>query len=143
MQLQLITLCDSASDYQGKLCVLGTFDTLCAQDFPVIHPQCSLALRLLCNPHDVGQHEVQIELKDEAGLAVMPAFTPVIEVNFPPGAIPFVSRNLVLNLQRLHFEKAGVYHFVVSVDGDELIALPLRVTRFDELQVRGANHPAG
>jgi hypothetical protein len=141
MQLQLITLCDSASDYQGKLCILGSFDTLCAREFPVAHPQCSLALRLLFAPQDVGQHHLRIELKSEAGLSIMPAFTPIMDVNFPPGAIPFVSRNLVLNLQRLHFEKAGVYFFVVNINGDELATLPLRVTRYDEM--RGPHQPAG
>lgn len=141
MQLQLITLCDSASDYQGKLCVLGTFDTICANDFPVVHPQCSLALRLICNPHDVGQHQVLIELKNEEGTPIMPLFNPTIEVNFPPGAVPFVSRNLVLNLQRLQFEKPGLYHFIVSIDDEELSSLPLRVTHFEHL--RGANHPSG
>ena len=141
MQLHLITLCDSATDYQGKLCILGTFDTLCAREFPVVHPQCSLAIRMLFDPVDVGQHQVRIELKNEAGLSIMPAFTPVLDVSFPPGTVPFVSRNLVLNLQRLHFEKAGTYYFVFALNGDEIATLPLRVTRFDEM--RAANLPAG
>lgn len=141
MQLQLITVCDSATDYHGKLCILGTFDTICAHDFPVVHPQCSLAMRLIYNPHDVGRHEICIELKNEAGLAIMPAFTPVIDVNFPPGSVPFVSRNLILNLHRIQFEGPGLYHFCVSIDGEELTRLPLRVTRFEHM--RGTTHPGG
>ena len=141
MQLLLATLCDSAADYNGKLCVLGAFDTLCAPQFPVVHPQCSLAVRLLFSPRDVGQHQMSIQLLDEAGKPVMPAFTPIIDVGFPPGAVPFVTRNLVLNLQRLRFEDPGVYLFHIALDGSEIIALPLRVTRFEEL--RAANSPAG
>lgn len=141
MQLLLATLCDSAADYNGKLCVLGAFDTLCAPNFPVVHPQCSLAVRLLFTPRDVGQHHMSIQLLDESGKGVMPAFTPVVDVAFPPGAVPFVTRNLVLNLQRLRFEEPGVFQFHIALDGHEIIAIPLRVTRFEEL--RAASSPAG
>lgn len=141
MQLQLATLCDSAADYQGKLCIMGTFDTLCASQFPVTHPQCALAVRLLCEPHDVGRHEFNIMLLDEADTLIIPAFNPVIEVAFPPGAVPFVTRNLVLNLQRLRFEKPGVYRFSMSLDNKPVISLPLRVTDYEEMHVTAG--PAG
>lgn len=141
MQLQLATLCDSAADYQGKLCVMGAFDTLCAPQFPVTHPQCSLAIRVLFEPQDIGRHEFHIILLDDTDKAIMPAFTPVIEVAFPPGAVPFVTRNLVLNLQRLRFEKPGVYRFSMSMDDKAIISLPVRVTDFEEMRVTAG--PAG
>ncbi len=141
MQLLLATLCDSAADYQGKLCVLGAFDTLCAPQFPVVHPQCSLAVRLLFDPVDSGRHDMTIRLMDEDNHEAMPAFNPVIDVVFPPGVIPFVTRNLVLNLQRLRFEHPGVYGFEIELDRQPLIRLPLRVARLDEL--RTTNGPAG
>jgi hypothetical protein len=141
MQLLLATLCDSAADYQGKLCVLGAFDTLCAPSFPVVHPQCSLAVRLLFDPVDRGRRELAIRLHDEERNEVMPTFTPVMDVTFPQGQIPFVTRNLVLNLQRLRFEKPGVYRFDISLDGAALVSVPLRVTRIEEM--RGTLGPAG
>ncbi len=141
MQPLLVTLCDSAADYQGKLCILGAFDTLCAQQFPVLHPQCSLAVRLLFDHEDAGRHELSIQMRDEDGKAVMPAFTPVVEVAFPPGMVPFVTRNLVLNLQRLRFDKPGVYYFEILMDGEELMSLPLRVTSFEGM--RASSGPAG
>lgn len=141
MQLLLATLCDSAADYQGKLCVLGAFDTLCSQQFPVVHPQCSLAVRLLFYPPDVGRHQMSIQLVDDSGQSVMPAFTPLLEVGLPPGGVPFVTRNLVLNLQRLRFEKPGVYRFAITMDGAEVISLPLRVARLEEM--RPTMGPAG
>lgn len=141
MQLQLITLCDSASDYQGKLCVLGSFDTLCAREFPVVHPQCSLAMRWLFEPADVGRHQLGVELRDDTAKLVMPAFTPLLDVSFPPGAVPFVTRNVVMNLQRMRFEREGVYRFFVLLDGQDVTSLPVRVTRFENM--RAPNLPAG
>lgn len=151
MQLLLATLCDSAADYNGKLCVLGAFDTLCAPQFPVVHPQCSLALRLMFSPKEAGRHQFEIQFMDESGNLlvdksgnpVIPPFPPDrnLDVAFPPGVVPFVTRNLVLNLQHLRFERPGIYRFHITLDDTELIALPLRVTRFEEL--RAASSPAG
>ncbi|HSI65340.1 MAG TPA: hypothetical protein VLE43_19600 [Candidatus Saccharimonadia bacterium] len=141
MQLLLATLCDSAADYQGKLCILGAFDTLCAQEFPVVHPQCSLAVRLLFYPEDAGRHNLSIQLEDEVGQPVMPAFTPTVDVVLPPGSVPFVTRNLVLNLQRLRFEEPGVYRFEIMRNGKQVISLPLRVARLEEM--RPTMGPAG
>ena len=141
MQLQLATLCDSAADYQGKLCVLGAFDTLCAQAFPVTHPQCSLAIRLLFESSDCGRHELKIQLTDDEDADVMPPFNPVMDVSFPTAFQPFVTRNLVLNLQRLCFQKPGVYRFTISLNGGTLISIPLRVTLLDAM--RGTAGPAG
>ena len=34
MEVQAAVLCDSAADYRGKLCILGTFDTILASKLP-------------------------------------------------------------------------------------------------------------
>jgi len=52
-----------------------------------------------------------------------------------------VTRNLVLNLQRLRFEQPGVYDFAIELDQMPLIRLPLRVARLDEL--RATTGPGG
>ncbi|MFZ4765160.1 MAG: DUF6941 family protein [Roseimicrobium sp.] len=143
MKLLLATLCDSAADYNGKLCILGAFDTLCASQFPVVHPQCSLAVRLLFTQKDAGRHQFDIQFMDDAGNAIIPSFPPDphIDVTFPHSAIPFVTRNIVLNLQRLRFEHPGVFQFHITLDGDPIMTLPLRVTHLEEL--RATNAPAG
>ncbi len=141
MQVLIATLCDSAADYQGKLSLLGAIDTLCARELPVIHPQCSLALRISYDPQDAGRHEMRIRCVDPNDKECLPPFEPVIDVAFPTPFLPFVTRNLVLNLQRVKFDRAGLYRFVVENNGRTLISIPLRVTLFDES--RSATGPAG
>lgn len=141
MQVLLATLCDSASDYQGKLSLLGAFDTLCARELPVVHPQCSLALRVCYDPQDAGRHQMRITCVDPGENECLPPFEPVIDVAFPTPFLHFVTRNLVLNLQRVKFDKAGLYRFLVESNGQPLISIPLRVTLFDDS--RSANGPAG
>ena len=117
MQVLLATLCDSAADYQGKLSMLGAFDTLCARELPVVHPQCSLALRICYDPGEAGSHQMRIRCIDPADTECLPPFEPVIEVTFPSPFLPFVTRNIVLNLQRVRFEKAGLHRFIVESGG--------------------------
>lgn len=141
MTVQLATLCDSASDYSGKLCILGAFDTLCAREFPVVHPHCSLVIRLMFEPMDSGHHAFIIRCIDPSGQECLPPFDPAVDVSFPSNFVPFVTRNIVLNLQRLRIERQGVYRWVLELAGNVLFTIPLRVTLFDES--RSTIGPAG
>lgn len=141
MTVQLATLCDSASDYSGKLCILGAFDTLCAREFPVVHPHCSLVIRLMFEPMDTGHHAFLIRHIDPVGKDCLPPFPSPVDVNFPSNFVPFVTRNIVLNLQGLRIERQGVYRWVLELAGNVLFTIPLRVTLFDES--RSTIGPAG
>ena len=46
MNVELFVLCDAATDYQGKLNILGTFDAIRAKEMPVVYPLCTVALRM-------------------------------------------------------------------------------------------------
>jgi hypothetical protein len=46
MTIQVAVLCDAATEYNGKLNLLGTFDTVYAAQMPAHHPQCSVATRI-------------------------------------------------------------------------------------------------
>ena len=46
MNIQVAVLCDAATDDNGKLNLLGAFDTIYTQQLPAVHPQCSIALRV-------------------------------------------------------------------------------------------------
>ena len=141
MYIQLATLCDSAADYNGKLCLLGAFDTLCSREFPVVHPQCALVVRLTFAPEDAGRHQFIIRCLDPAGQECLPPFDPVIDVAFPSNFAPFVTRNIVLNLQRLRIERQGLYRWIIQRGEEVLSEIPLRVTLFDES--RSATGPGG
>ena len=131
MQVLLATLCDFAADYQGKLCILGSFDTLCSQKFPVEHPQCSFALRLCFDAEDQGSIALTIRALGTEDEDVIPPFPVTMDATMPNHQTPFVTRNIVLNLQRLKLDKPGLYRFVLERDGDEVIGVPLRVMLFD------------
>ena len=132
MDIQIATLCDFAADYgNGKMVINGTFDALRATKLPVVHPHCSLAMRICVLPEDSGDHRMTINIIDEDGNSVDPSKMP-IRADMPikvPDEVPFLTRNLVLNFQGLKFSSAGIYHVDVTVDGELVIRLPLRVVK--------------
>ena len=137
MEMQVAVLCDAATDYNGKLNVLGTFDTIHATRLPAVHPQCSIALRMTFNKVEEGAHRVRINFVDEDGKSVFkahdasgrPVSKPLeldLAVQIPDDTI-CISRNFVVNIQNLTFEKPGLYSVDIAVDGRQEGSIPLLV----------------
>jgi len=49
-----------------------------------------------------------------------------------PDAVPFITRNLILNLQGLQFKHEGIYYIDLSLDEELINRVPLRVLLIDE-----------
>ncbi len=133
MQVQVAALCDSASDYSGKLCLLGAFDTLFARQFPVVHPHCALALRFCFFAEDEGEHKLSIRFLNADGHPVTKAIEPRINIQLS-GDAGFITRNMVMNLQGLSFPKPGEYAVQIACDQRSLAEIPLRVMEVDQNQ---------
>jgi hypothetical protein len=126
MEIQVAALCDSASDYQGKLCLLGAFDTIIAAALPAIHPQCTVALRIVFRKEDEGHHQLRVSFLDEDGAAVVPPLDTSMEVTLPANFF-FTARNVILNMQQLQFEREGFYEINLAINGRAAISIPLQV----------------
>jgi hypothetical protein len=126
MTIQMAVLCDAATDYSGKLNILGTFDTIFSQQFPAFHPQCSVALRVVFTKMEEGQHTLKINLVDEDGRDLMPAVDIPVEIMLPDDA-SFLSRNFVLNIQQLKFDQPGLYAIEIAIDGQHEASISLAV----------------
>lgn len=139
MDIQIATLCDFAADYNGKLVISGTFDALAARALPVVHPQCALAMRFCFMPDDEGRHKMSITVINEDGEALDPKNMPIepeFEVRLPDN-IPFLTRNVVMNLQGLRFPAAGIYSVDIGCDGELIQRLPLRIIQVNPEPVGG------
>ena len=128
MDIQVAVLCDAATDNAGKLNILGTFDTIYTNQFPAVHPQCAIALRMSFNKIEEGQHKVKLSFMDEDGKPVMPNIDIPIDVAVPEDTI-FISRNFLINIQQLKFDKPGLYSIDIAVDGRQEGSIPLLVKR--------------
>jgi hypothetical protein len=126
MEIQAAVLCDSAADYRGKLCILGTFDTIITPNLPSTHPHCSIALRIVFRDSDEGTHKLKLRLINEDGKNILPHIEPEMQVKLPENVF-FYSRNLIFNLQQIKFESAGLYSIDVIIDEQMMARIPLQV----------------
>ena len=138
MEIQVAVLCDSAADYQGKLCVLGTFDTIFTSQMPAVHPQCSIALRITFGKAEEGKHTMKLNFVDEDGRSIMPPIPIDVDVVVPEDSI-FLSRNFLINIQQLKFDKPGLYSIDIALDGRQEGNIPLLVKQMPVQQRQGVN----
>jgi len=128
MNIEVFSLCDAATGDQGKLNMLGAFDTIWAAKFPVIHPQCTIALRIRFVSIEAGEHKVAVNFVDADGKHIIPPAKGAIRVGFVENQRT-ASTNLILNIQRLNIEKEGEYSIDLAIDGSIKASLPLLVKK--------------
>ena len=126
MDIQVAVLCDAATDYKGKLNLLGTFNSVYTKELPANYPQCSIVLRIVFKRVEEGEHKLLNNFVDEDGKFVMPSIELPFEVNVPPGD-SFLYRNFILNIQRLKFENFGQHAIDIAIDGRQEASIPLEV----------------
>ena len=126
MNIQVAVLCDAATDDNGKLNLLGAFDTIYTQQLPAVHPQCSIALRVTFGHEDEGRHKLRLNFVDADGRSIMPGIDIPVAVVLP-GDSHFGTRNFVVNIQQLKFENPGVYSIDLTLDDQPQASIPLLV----------------
>jgi|TARA_B100001250_G_scaffold138932_1_gene118971 hypothetical protein len=131
MDIQVAVLCDAATDYKGKLNLLGTFNSVHTRELPANYPQCSIVLRVVFKLVEEGSHKLRINFVDEDGKFVMPSIELPFEVKVPEND-SFAYRNFILNIQRLKFEKFGQHAVDIAIDGRQEASIPLEVKQIPE-----------
>ncbi len=129
MRVEIFTLCDAATvDAGGKLNILGSFDRLNAREAPVIHPQCSLAMKLRFERVEEGRKRIRIAFIDSDGTPVMPPLEATADVHLP-GEDVTSTVSLALNIHQLRLPKFGEYSIDLAVDDRQEASSPLYVSR--------------
>ena len=126
MNIQVAVLCDAATEDNGKLNLLGAFDTIYTQQLPAVHPQCSIALRATFGHEDEGDHKLRLNFVDADGRAIMPSVDIPVQVVLPGDSL-FGTRNFIVNIQQLKFENPGLYSIDVRLDDQSQTNVPLLV----------------
>jgi len=124
MQLEILTFCDAAVEYAGRLNLLGASDTIVAPDMPFRYAHCALAMRMRAARIEQGEHTVRVMIITADGAPVLDV-QGQMNVRFSPtsnGAM-----HLIINAQNLEFKSEGEYSIEVAVDGIQLGSSPLFV----------------
>ncbi len=127
MEIEIFTLCDHAQDFNGKLVIVGTFDSISSSAYPFTHAACSLAGRLRFSEKESGVHEFKIKLIDEDGIELYPAIEGNIDVS--KSVANYSTINFAINLGNLEFKKAGKYAIELYIDNEWQKGLPINVIK--------------
>jgi hypothetical protein len=126
MNIQVAVLCDAATEDNGKLNLLGSFDTIFAPQLPAVHPQCAVALRVTFMSGDEGDHKLKLNFVDADGKSIMPPIEIPVAVSLPDEAL-FLTRNFIVNIQQLKFAEEGLYSVDVRLDDKSQGNIPLQI----------------
>ncbi len=126
MEIEAFLLCDCATAGGGKLNVLGAFEIIWTRQMPAVHPACAVVTRARFSKIEQGQHNVRITIIDEDGNIIGPDLKDAISVKVPPNEDSII-RNLILNIHGLRFNQPGQYRVDLSIDGQQVASLPLKV----------------
>lgn len=124
MEIEIFTLADFAQDNQSKLTIVGTFDSIAAQQYPHTHSSCSIACRIRFAAKETGEHLIRLRLIDAGGKEVIQPIEGNMNIPAPLNG-QFTSVNFVINFNQLKFDKPGRYSFEIYVDDDWKSGLPL------------------
>ncbi len=126
MHVKLALLADYANvTSDGKLNILGVFDRIHVTTLPAVHPQMHLVLRLEAHPAERDRtHVVEIRLHDPDGGTVFEVRGDIVPRGAPGQTI---ATNQILTLNNLQLATPGGYTFVVFVDNDLKMEVPLGV----------------
>jgi hypothetical protein len=126
MNIQVAVLCDAATEDNGKLNLLGAFDTIFAPQLPAVHPQCAVALRVTFMSGDEGARKLKLNFVDADGKSIMPPIEIPVAVSLPDEAL-FLTRNFIVNIQQLKFAEEGLYSVDVRLDDKSQGNIPLQI----------------
>ena len=78
MNVDIITFCESVHNYEGKLVIVGTFNTLTTDKFPVLPRDFSFAVSISFDPSECGEYAGNLKLykKDNPGISL-------VDINMP------------------------------------------------------------
>ncbi len=137
MDLDFAVIADAANvSQEGKLNLLGVFDTIWAREFPFRHASMVFVLRVKADFTEEGSHRLEVRLIDADGGQLFRAEGPLQVPAGSPGRP--IRPHVVLGLSGVSFSRPGDFSFEVMLDGSHLASVPLYVM---EAPPRPAAHP--
>ncbi len=116
MEITLAVCCDAANvSREGKLNLLGIFNSIHAAEFPCTHPHLALVLRVEARLGEEGTYPLEIRLVDEDGQQLFHINGQLSLQGAEPGR-PMTAQT-IMDINNLQLPRPGTYAFEVHLDG--------------------------
>jgi hypothetical protein len=120
MEVDLAVIADAANvSQEGKLNILGIFDTIWAREFPFRHAAMVFVLRVRADFTEEGTHQLEVRLLDADGEQLFKAEGPIQVPSSAPGRP--VKPHVIMGLS------GASYSFELVIDGEHLKSVPLYI----------------
>ena len=138
MRVPLALLADYANvTSDGKLNIMGTFNTIRAVGFPSTHPQMRLITVMETDPAERGTTKtIEIVLLDADGNKLLQIGGSLQVAADAPLAQRF---NQIVELTGVQFPRPGAYSFRISVNGEEKTSIDLKLEQIPAQSGQGAS----
>jgi hypothetical protein len=127
MDVEVFLMADAATDSQGKLNILGAFDTVFAPAMPTLLGQCAIVIRLRVYPSDTLSHNVEVHITTAEGTDLVPPASGKFDLPAVQPPAPSSGINIIFNIIGLKFERYGEHAIHLDIDGQRRNSLPLYV----------------
>ena len=130
MKVGFAVLADGANiSREGKLNILGVFDSIQAQQFPITHPQMQLVMRFEADRAEGGRtKKVEVQLMDEDGQKLFVLGGEFTLGTGQPGET--IGSNHILTINMMKFEHPGDYEFKILINDELKAEVPLKLLQF-------------
>ncbi|MDR3404153.1 MAG: hypothetical protein P4L99_16770 [Chthoniobacter sp.] len=128
LRVEMFVLCDGATEHDGRLSLLGTYDLVHVSNLPCVLPVATVVLRVRFWPEECRVHTFRIVLTSPDG---EPVGSPVeVTATLQPACGErSAACNLIVPFQNVRIEKAGEHTFDFYLDDKIEGRLPICVCR--------------
>jgi hypothetical protein len=124
MDVTLAVCCDAANlSREGKLNLLGIFNSIHAAQFPCSHPHLALVLRVEARMGEEGTYPLDLKLVDEDGHELFVIGGQVSLQGAQPGR-PMTAQT-IMDINNFQLPRAGVYTFEIFIDKKHMRSIPI------------------
>lgn len=121
MKPSIISLCDFAQEFGGKINIIGAFNEVTSKKFPTEPISFFLACQFTFRADELGDHYVNIDItdtKDGSKLAHEQLRLNIAQQPQKSEDIGFGAANLLLEFKQVSFQKPTIFAIRVEVDDE-------------------------
>ena len=124
MDVTLAVCCDAANvSREGKLNLLGIFNSIQAAQYPCTHPHLALVLRVEARIGEEGIYPLELKLVDEDGHVLFAIGGQVTLQGAEPGR-PMTAQT-IMDINNFTLPRPGTYAFDIMIDKKVVRSIPI------------------
>jgi hypothetical protein len=126
MHVSFALFADAANiSQEGKLNILGVFDSVHVGQLPALHPRATFVVRLKATPQDTGTHPLSMRWVNPRGNDLWTSEAE-IEVGIPPAGTSEIDMPVIIQLD-LPLDVLGDYRMTIAIRGQQQAVSVLHV----------------